>query len=515
MKIGKRFISISLVVFLLLGVMTGCGSKKEPVNSSKSTGPVPIKIFANFTSAEQTKVDQAWQKKIEEACNVKLSFEVPPSSGYGERLQVMLAGGDYPDVVYFGSTTDKNFVNSVNNGIIVPVTKYINDAPNLKKYSYDYSFDALKVKENDDIYGIPRTTVQRGDGFIIRKDWADAVGFQIPSDNLLTIDQFRDLMTKFSKNDPDGNGKNDTYGFATSADGEGNLWPIMGYAFGDLGWQKVTGEKYEYMTPMYDKESPVYKDELQFTQDLYKNGLLDPNAPSIKHDAAKQRFFQGVTGAIGEFSGWISQYVAQIAKVNPKAKLTYISGLKNAEGKFQETSFGTGLWGFWAVTSAAKRPDAIVKLFDYMLSDEGWSLCKDGVKGVSYTEENGVKKPTADYGDFAQNGWARCFVRRNDDPSFFVALDTPDEYKDPVTKWIDIAIKAKVVSLDFGYRPAAADKPELIDYGKAINQTVSKIVTGASPVSDWDKTLDGWYKAGGAEYVQQMNDYIKKTQDKK
>lgn len=513
MKFVKSLISMSLALFILAGTMAGCNKKNE-VTTSSSSNPVPIKIFANFSSESETVVDKAWQANVEKALNITINWEVPPSSGYTDRLQVMLAGGSYPDVVYFSDPTAKVFTDAVNNGVVVPITEYINNSPNIKKYSYDFSLDALKVNGTSDIYGIPRTTIQRGDGFIIRKDWADNVGFTIPSDSLLTIDQFKDLMKKFTEDDPDKNGKDDTYGWAGSADGNGNLNLIMGYAFGDLGWQKATGGKYAYINAQYNPDTTLYKSILQFNQDLFKGGYIDPNAPSIKVDAATQRFYQGVTGAIGAFSGWMSQYITNVTKVNPNAKLTYISGIKNAEGKFQEAAYGTGLWGLWGVTSACKDPATAVKLFDYLLSDEGWPEAEYGPEGVAYTVSNGVKTPTSDYADFSQNGWARCLVRRNNDPSFFVALDTPAEYKEPVTNWIDIAIKGKVTSLDYSFRPVAADNPTLIDYNTKVNQTVAKIVTGDLPVSAWDDTLNGWYQAGGTEYVTQMNEHISKAQSK-
>lgn len=512
MKTAGRYLSAGLAALMVLGTMSGC--QNHSAKTQTASGAVELKIFANFTSASETKVDKAWQEQVEKDCNVKISWEVPPSSGYNDRQQVMLAGGDYPDVVFFGDPTANVFTDAVKNGIVIPVTKYINNSPNIKKYSYDFSLDSLKVLGNNDIYGIPRTTIQRGDGFIIRKDWADKVGFQIPSDNLLTIDQFKDLMMRFTKDDPDGDGKNDTYGWAGFTGSDGNMGVLMGYAFGDLGWQKASGGKYEYITAQYDQSGTVYKDILQFNQDLFKNGYIDPNAPSIKQDAAKQRFYQGVTGAIGEFSGWIPQYITNITKVNPNAKLTYISGIKNAQGKFQESAYGTGLWGFWAVTKSCKHPDAAVKLFDYLLGDKGWPISEYGTEGVSYTVKDGAKVPTSDYADFSQNGWARCMVRRNNDASFFVALDTPQDYKADVSKWIDTAIKAKVTSLDYGYRPDAANQPTLIDYNTKIAQTVSKIITGVQPVSAWNDTLSGWYKAGGSDYVQQMNTYIKKMQGK-
>jgi len=70
----------------------------------------------------------------------------------------------------------------------------------------------------------------------------------------------------------------------------------------------------------------------------------------------------------------------------------------------------------------------------------------------------------------------------------------------------------RLATSDGRRRPKAADNPNRIDYDTRISQSISKIITGASPVSSWDQTLDGWYKAGGEEYVRQMNEQIKKQQ---
>jgi putative aldouronate transport system substrate-binding protein len=513
MKNVKKQVLMALAIIVVAGSIAGCKKNEEKANTPAATGPVPVKIFANFSPADQSNADKAFTEAVEKATNTKITYEIPPSGNYSERLNVMLASGDYADVIMFdGGTTSKPYVDAVNNGIVIPITKYVEKSPNLKKYSYDISWDSFKMKGDNEIYALPRTTIQRADGFLVRQDWMDAVGFKVPSDNLITIDQFTELLTKFTKNDPDQNGKADTYGWTSSQGGDGSIGLILDYPFGLRGWQKTNGEKYEYMDPGYSKENPAYKKALEYSAKLFKDGVIDPNFTSIKLDAAKARFKQGVNGAMGEFAGWIPEYQNDAAKINPKAKMTYISGIKDADGKFQRPSFGTGTWGCWGVTSAAKNPEAVVKIFDYLLSDEGWPLAKYGVEGSTYKKE-GTKLVATD--EFSKLTWGPAIVRRNNDPEFFVKINMQEEYKEPVKKWIDTAIKASTVSLDLGFRPAAADKPEYIDYQKQLAQVRAKIITGAAPVSDWDKALDGWYKAGGEEYVKQMNEYIKKTQTKK
>ena len=41
---------------------------------------------------------------------------------------------------------------------------------------------------------------------MVRQDWLDAVGKEVPT----IIDEFYDVLVAFTKNDPDGNGKDDT-----------------------------------------------------------------------------------------------------------------------------------------------------------------------------------------------------------------------------------------------------------------------------------------------------------------
>lgn len=506
MKSIKKLVLVTLATLMVASTFVGC-KKAEVKPETAVTGPVPVKIFANFTPAEQSAADKAWTEAIEKATNTKITFEIPPAANYNERLNLMLAGGDYADVILFNAPTDKVFVDSVNNNIIVPITKYLEKAPNLMKYSYGTSWDSFKTKGDKEIYALPRTTIFRADGFLFRQDWLDAIDFKVPADNLITLDQFTDILTKFTKNDPDKNGKADTYGWSASQDGNGNLGPIITSNFDVLGWQKTKGEKYEYMDAMYSRENPAYKKALEYTAMLNKAGVIDPNWTSIKLDAAKARFKQGVAGAKVEFAGWIIENQTDAAKINPKAKMTYISGIKNADGKFQAPSFGTGTWGCWGVTSGAKNPEAVVKIFDWLLGDAGWSATKYGVEGVTYKNEGGKKVATEEFEKFT---WGPASVRRNDDPEFFVKINMQEDYKDPVKKWIDIAMKSAIATFDLGFRPAAADKPEFIEYGKQLDQVKAKIVTGAAPSSDWDKALEGWYKAGGEDYVKQMNEYIKK-----
>ena len=532
----KKLISMLLIAAFMTALFAGCGesdtadskSTDKPTETSSDSSPdssanasgeegpkaseeelYTFKMFANFTPAEQSEGDKAFFTAVEEANNVKIELEVPPATNYAERLQIMLAGGDYPEVVLFGSATDKVLLDAVKNDVIIPIDPYLENAPNIIQYSYDISWDSLKLKGDDQIFGVPRTSIARADGFIVRKDWLDHLGMTIPEGGVVTKDEFVEILRAFTEDDPDGNGADDTYGFAASSDAEGNIGPVLSWPFGLNGWHKTDKGPYEYLDLTYSKEHDNYKQALEFTRDLWEKGYIDPDWPVTKRETAIERFKQGINGVIGEFSGWVAQYIADMTPINPDVELTYITGVKDDNGKVEGGAFGTGFWGLWAVTVTAEKPERIIDVFDWMLSDEGWSTVNYGPKDVTYNETDGKKVATDLYPKYS---WGRAILRRNNDPGFFIPLSTSEEMQPKLEQWLSTCIEQAIFSKDRGYRPPAADDPVYIDYQKTKNQVVSKIIVGERPVSDWDQILDDWYKNGGEAYVQQMNEFIKEAE---
>jgi putative aldouronate transport system substrate-binding protein len=93
----------------------------------------------------------------------------------------------------------------------------------------------------------------------------------------------------------------------------------------------------------------------------------------------------------------------------------------------------------------------------------------------------------------------------------FISIGMPDGLLPDIhlrSKWLDQCIKNFKPSLDLAYRPEAANN--ISDAQKKLTQVVSKIIVGDLPVSEYDVALKEWYKAGGKQYVEEMNGYIKK-----
>ena len=113
----------------------------------------------------------------------------------------MLVSGEYPDVIMFQTQDSDSYKNALEGEVIIPLDEYLEKTPNLMKYTYDASWKALKSNTDGKIYGVPRTSVTRADGFWLRKDWLDKIGISIPENGEITIDEFTEIMRRFTTED--------------------------------------------------------------------------------------------------------------------------------------------------------------------------------------------------------------------------------------------------------------------------------------------------------------------------
>ncbi|UKS24797.1 extracellular solute-binding protein [Paenibacillus sp. HWE-109] len=509
----KRGVLTSLVSLTAISLLVaGCGSSTgsttpsaAPTNEAKE--PVSLKIMGNYDSPTLSEADQKFVKSLEEKNNVKVQFDIPPITGYAERLQLMLASGTYPDLVFFPGTTDVSFQNAVKDGILLPVNAYIDKFPELKKYTYPTALDSLKVKNDGDIYGIPRTSILRNDGFWVRNDWLQNVGVTVPADGQVTIEQFEDILKKFTFNDPDKNGKNDTYGYAGYVNVQTKVFePVLTGPFGALGWQESKNGTYKYMDSKFDTSTTRYKDALAFTAKLYKEGVFDPDSATNDDTKSRERFWRGMTGVYPGFAGHYTWHLPEIQKQTPSADLTYI-WVKGADGKILNAGAtgATGAWGFWAITKTSKNPLKAAQFLNSWITDDTWTIVKDGYEGNDYTVKDGQKVGITPLPkDYVRTNT----MRRAYDESFFIKVGTPQAVVDKIKPWLKTAVETAVVSKDLGYVPEAAKKPNYQDYKKTWDQTIMKIIMGKEPVDKFTELQSGWYKNGGDEYAKQMNDYI-------
>lgn len=124
--------------------------------------------------------------------------------------------------------------------------------------------------------------------WMIREDWLNKLGLSMPT----TLDELYDVLYAFTYNDPDGDGKNNTYGITSAGGGTsvGELCNLQLF-FGPINWYLDENGKVSH--PVLSGE---YKEYLDFVKKLYDNGILDPNWYTQGWEDRKSELFAGSYG---------------------------------------------------------------------------------------------------------------------------------------------------------------------------------------------------------------------------
>lgn len=156
----------------------------------------------------QAELEAAW----EAAVGVDLEINQLDHNSYKETVQRLLASGEKPDVMLMSAEMYYSYAAmTLENGepFLWDMTDAFDNAEFQSRLVMTDANDLLKI--NGRLYGF---TPVYGNGCVthVKKSWLDAVGMSV--DDIKTFDDYYEMLKRFTTMDPDGNGKNDTYGTA-------------------------------------------------------------------------------------------------------------------------------------------------------------------------------------------------------------------------------------------------------------------------------------------------------------
>ncbi len=247
-KIFSAALTVSLVGALVAGCSGGGGNNNggstpsnttakpnsETVNSSTEPSGKPVKLEIiesgnNLPSPDKDIIKQ----ELDKALNIDLNLTVYPSADdYSNQLNIRMASGNFPDLFMVDR---QQLIQFSKQGLLLDLTPYMN------KLEQTVSFigeDSVKKGMVDGkVFAISKTPQIPYNTYWIRKDWLDKLHLAVPT----TVEQLSAVALAFTKDDPDGNGKPDTFGLTGGK--LGAFAPIFG-AFGvgmpgnfyDEGW---------------------------------------------------------------------------------------------------------------------------------------------------------------------------------------------------------------------------------------------------------------------------------------
>jgi ABC-type glycerol-3-phosphate transport system substrate-binding protein len=418
---GKKW-KVFTTITLSAAILSACGSSE---GTSTST-PTPANTAGNVTVTPDKKLleirmmvdapanaqlpsdaEDFVKKTIEEKFNVKLKLDyMAAGQDYITRLNAQLAANQPPDVWrdVNGDGGNKYALDGVLGDIgkfITPQTmpnyfKYWIDETTQQRYQVTGGTFRMPLPYSKELY---RT-------WYIRKDWLDKLNLSIPK----TYDEYLKVLRAFTNDDPDGNGKKDTFGFTTASggDGIGLEWPEYWKA-GLVFASTIRDGKFIDM-----QTEPAVEHVLTDISKVIAEGLVDPDWFLNKSPQHIDRAAQGKAGIVmGTTKDFAFDSNPQSLQSKTKALFPNANWVPFTPFGSQPISTGIApgspiLFLKNVVEKSPEKVERIAEIFDWLAGEEGFLLTHYGVENKHYTRNGktitlnleATKKDITDKGDF-------------------------------------------------------------------------------------------------------------------
>ncbi|WP_305766946.1 extracellular solute-binding protein [Candidatus Epulonipiscium viviparus] len=449
-----------IVAPILIGLLTACGGTQTEIVRERGdiytpVGTYPVvkegetdsfSVFAPLRTSVTTydpEINQ-FSKRLEELTGVTLEYTEPTSIDKRQKFNIMMTGGDYTDVILDMWLAPSELLLYAQQGIFVPLNDLIDKyAPNIKK-----ALDENPVirdtwtLEDGNMYCIPRIGKSprnlATEKMWINQDWLNNLGLEVPT----TTDEFYEVLKAFKEQDANGNGDpDDEIPFTAAMVSGWGAHPVPYLLNAFIPAVSSTGY---FNLDENDKVYPVkatdeWKEFLRYMNKMYTEGLIDP----LMFTQTKDQLLKlgsnpeiAIAGAIpaGSTSVFCSTVnVDRWTQYIPIAPLTGPAGVKSAH---IVPDFGGSTM---TITNACENPEVVMRVFDYMFTEQGALEMILGMKGAGGYDDapkgavNYIGEPAKyirnDQDAIQDISWNRMGsdYQPPDYDLWFAALENPDE----------------------------------------------------------------------------------------
>lgn len=369
-----------------------------PLSDGSDTFEVWMGISPAAMNYIETLAENRTYQEIMARTGVNLSFIHFHPDTQSEQFNLIMAGGDYPDIMngvvnQYPGGADKG----IEDEVFLDLNEYLPEfAPHYNALitSDDQLYDEVTTPNGAvagfySLYAEPRLNDM---GYIIRQDWLDSLNMEKPT----TIDELHDVLKAFK----DEKGATDALfipatgvsDYFISAYGVGSGMYLDG---GTIKYGPLEDGYKEYLETMakWYSEGLIYQDFAFYGEQL---AFRDPGMVG----AGQVACFNSETGDMamfGDFSDDPNILFTAMAPVSLEKDGT-VYMFDKAPSRADDVR--------WAVTTGCEDPELLISFVDYLYSEEGALLCNYGIEGETFNyDEDGVPRfsdliynnPTYDY----------------------------------------------------------------------------------------------------------------------
>lgn len=517
------------------------GTKTEERNEMQTADPMgkydpPIVLTTGREVSETMKFEEGrsidnnvWYDAYLDVLGiqVKNDWVVKGGEAYTNKSNIAIASGEIPDVMAVNALQLKNLVEA---DMIEDLTEVFE--------AYASTFTQNLLKEDGGLamkastfggklYAVPLTNSSLDEVSMlwVRDDWMKKLKMPEPT----TIDGMIAIAKAFTEQDPDGNGKDDTYGLALMKEAQ-----IPGF-FNGFRAYPGTWVKGQDGKIVYGSIQPEMKGALLKLADMYKAGYFDKEF-GVKDGPKYDDLI--ASGKVGMLYGPMYAPLANLKsnKLNDPNAEWRAYPIPSADGQPALAQVGVSASFFYVVKKGYEHPESVVKLMNFW-NDKNWvnadvTLSRNAEKNIetwpyglvkAFPLLKNVKAHRAvkaavesknpegldieqmiyydgiqtwfEKGDVAGNGWGfyRSFGKDG------AGMEIVDGYLK----------ENRLKNTEFlgGSTPTMAEKMATLNKMEAV-MTI-KIILGQSGIEEFDKFVKDWNELGGEKMTEEVNDWAK------
>lgn len=449
----------------------------------------------------------AYQEAVK-LTNVNIDYVTVSSSAAIEQFSIMLATGDYPDMIAnLSAMISDSFDSLIEQEILIDLYPYVESNMPVYKGLLDDGGDNLYLETLTDagqmgaIYSIQ---LERDDpiyGLAIRQDWLDQLGLEIPD----TYDELTEVATAF-KTELGASEPIHYLGLYDFCEGFG----VVGYNVNFNPFAKQYQGFYQVDGMVkFGLVEDGYRDYLEVVSDWYAEGLI--NAEFYTYNQNRNGS-EAEAARLGDYCGIVGidpnnlDYYEENAE-NPAYELSAMAYPTVTEGDaIHLAEYSSYTSPVISITTDCLDVEGAVTWLDWWYTDQGSDLANYGVEGLTMEyDENGEPQYTELY---TQNDGS--IISDDEFPQLYFyqvvgCVTIPDGvksfYSDKAKSFPDVWNTNQ--DADWAMPPISLNTEEgelfsatFSDISTLFAEYLPQFVTGERPISEWDSFVLTLYDMG-------------------
>ncbi|MCU6711253.1 extracellular solute-binding protein [Paenibacillus sp. J5C_2022] len=510
----------AMLLLLLAMVMAGCSNnngssvKQEPTaaataaataipgDEQKTEEPAHIEIYLSDNNAQipsGASMDVPTIRYLAEQTNTDLDLVFFPHTAMTDQVKLRIASGQIPDVILDGGLHRELYYNDQ----LLPLNDLLQEhGQDLLKVIPQAAWDS--VTRNGRILGIPRllegnTLTQRV--LFVRQDLLDKGGYtKTPA----TPDDLLDMFRAIKQGSPDVYPYSARENFAWFD----NIIGMWGVSVWGGEWMEASQEVIPYTI------HPRMKEALAYLRQMNEEKLLDPEFMINNRNTWEQKIQSGQTAVWTHAANlawdWQNRLNQSIPDQTPK--VTTFNTPKAAgveQAGFQRTPFN----GVVNISKQAENPEAIIRLFNFLVTEAGNKFIYFGVPGVTHTEQDGnIFYNKQQDTDDKTLGWRNLSFNVASWNKDYAALSLGQEAVEVLDRFYSVAATDGFDPQLMNMTTPRSPLPEVGDFGAPNSlfiQAATKIIMGEEPVDYFDQYVTEWRKMGGEALIKEATHNFK------